>query len=207
MNDKNDLQKLATTFLPTPFDDFMLHAFENRKTGVEHVALTTPYLYGVPVVRIQSQCLTGEIFSSLRCDCKDQLEQTLYLIGQSKSGICIYLQGQEGRGIGLGNKIRAYALQDQGLDTVEANHCLGFEIDQRKYLDAVQILKLFNINQLKLVTNNPLKIKALEVEGLNINECISLKSKICEHNRKYLNTKRDKLSHKIELEMEASHGA
>lgn len=206
MNDTNDLQKIATTFLPTPFGDFMLHAFENWKTGAEHVALTTPYLYGVPIVRIQSQCITGEVFGSLRCDCKDQLEKSLSLIGSSKSGICIYLQGQEGRGIGLGNKIRAYALQDQGLDTVEANQCLGFENDQRSYLDAVNILKIFNINQLKLITNNPLKIKALEVEGLNVNEFISLKSKICEHNRKYLNTKRDKLSHSIELEMEASHG-
>lgn len=206
MNDTQELQKIATTFLPTTLGDFMLYAFENRISGTEHIALTTPYLNGVPLVRIQSQCLTGEVFSSLRCDCKDQLDQALYLIAQSKSGICIYLQNQEGRGIGLGNKIRAYALQDQGLDTVEANQSLGFEIDQRDYLDAVKILNAFNINQLKLITNNPLKVKALEVEGLVVNECVCLKSKLCKHNQKYLTTKKDKLSHYIDIEMEASHG-
>lgn len=186
----------AKAKLPTCFGEFQVHVFRNNRDSKEHIALTLGDVKGERglLVRVHSECLTGESFCSLRCDCRDQLESSMRMIGQAGRGIIIYLR-QEGRGIGLGNKVKAYALQDQGLDTIEANHQLGFDSDERNYHMAVSILKYFDIRSLLLITNNPEKIRDLKEHGIVIIQRVPIEITPNKYSCKYLRTKRDKAGH------------
>jgi len=192
------MKESAQAFLPTRYGMFRVHAFvgDDKK---EHVALVRcehkPH-DGMPV-RVHSRCLTGDTLTSLRCDCRDQLEAAMRFFEKQKCGMLIYLD-QEGRGIGLANKIKAYALQDQGMDTVEANVHLGFGGDLRDYKIAADILKSFGISEIKLLTNNPKKITDLERHGINVAKRIPLVTKPNRYNKKYLETKREKMNHMLE---------
>jgi len=179
---------------PTKFGDFKIYAFSEG--DYEHLALVKNLAEEseeVPV-RIHSRCMTGDIFSSLRCDCREQLEGALEYISANERGVLIYLD-QEGRGIGLCNKVRAYSLQDEGLDTVEANLSLGFAEDLRDYKAAAEILKQLRIHSIKLITNNPQKIDEMGKYGISVIERIPLITKPNEHNKKYLETKKEKMEH------------
>ena len=182
--------------LPTEIANFHLYAFKENSTNKEHLAITLGIFYhDKPVLaRIHSQCLTGESLLSLRCDCRFQLTESLEQIAKNNSGIVFYLQ-QEGRDIGLLDKVRAYKLQDNGLDTVEANHKLGFTDDPRDYKIVSAMAKHLGINSLDLMTNNPRKIAALKESGLIINKRIPIKSTATKYNRDYLSTKAKKLGH------------
>ncbi len=194
--------------LPTRFGTFTAHMFRSKIDGQEHVALTIgmpgPSLDGPraaveePVaVRVHSECLTGDVFHSLRCDCGPQLEAALSILGRERRGVLVYMR-QEGRGIGLENKLRAYRLQDQGLDTVEANQVLGFPADLREYGLGAQILRYLGVRKLRLFTNNPKKIAGLSGYGLELVAQVPLATHPNPKNVKYLRTKRDKLGHLIE---------
>lgn len=187
---------VASAKLPTPWAIFRIHAFVDPATGKEHIALTLGELGdGAPVLtRVHSECLTGDALFSQRCDCGAQLEASLKRIAAEGRGILLYLR-QEGRGIGLVNKIRAYELQDQGADTVEANEKLGFAADLRHYDLCKPILDHFNIARLRLMTNNPGKVRALERLGLLVTERIPLQVNRNPFNEKYLSTKAVKLGH------------
>lgn len=190
----------AVAELPTRFGDFHIVAFSNNRDGKEHVAITKGDVIGaedVPV-RLHSECLTGDALGSLRCDCRDQLEAALQKIGSMERGIVLYLR-QEGRGIGLTNKIRAYALQDQGLDTVEANLALGFRDDERDYAVAAHMLHSLKVKSIRLMTNNPKKIAQLEQHGVKINERLPHILPANEHNLFYLKTKAAKSGHLIDF--------
>jgi len=186
----------AEANLPTSFGEFRIHVFRNNRDDKEHLAMTLGEVSGGRgiLVRVHSECLTGESLGSLRCDCHDQLLASMKMIAQAGRGMVIYLR-QEGRGIGLGNKVRAYALQDQGLDTVEANHQLGFEADERNYLMAVNILKYFDIKSLLLITNNPEKIRDLTEHGIEIIQRVPVEIAPTKYTKDYLKTKRDKSGH------------
>jgi 3,4-dihydroxy 2-butanone 4-phosphate synthase/GTP cyclohydrolase II len=175
--------------------DFHMSVFANELDEAEHFALvkTPQFANQVPLVRIHSECITGDIFGSCKCDCGKQLEQSLSLIAK-EGGVLIYLR-QEGRGIGLTNKLKAYALQEQGLDTVDANHHLGLPIDSRNYAIAYQILKYFGIDAIKLLTNNPLKIAAVEHYGIKVMERIPLEIEPTKESHRYLKTKKEKMGH------------
>ena len=191
---------VAMAELPTRFGDFHIIAFENNRDGKEHVAITKGDVIGaadVPV-RLHSECLTGDALGSLRCDCRDQLESALRKIGQMEKGMVLYLR-QEGRGIGLINKIRAYSLQDQGLDTVEANLALGFRDDERDYAVAAHMLMSLKIQSVQLMTNNPKKIDQLTRYGIPVNGRIPHIMEPNEHNRFYLETKAAKSGHMIDF--------
>ena len=181
--------------LPTLHGEYTLCAFE-EPNGQEHLALTFGDVEGqdVALCRVHSECLTGDALLSLRCDCGPQLQAALQMIAEHKSGILLYLR-QEGRGIGLVNKIKAYALQDQGHDTVEANESLGFAADLRNYHICSDMLKHFNISAVNLLTNNPKKVEALEEAGINVAQRMSLHVGANDSNKEYLETKRDKLGH------------
>jgi GTP cyclohydrolase II len=175
-------------------------AFENNRDGKEHVAITKGDVIGaenVPV-RLHSECLTGDVIGSLRCDCRDQLEAALKTIGQMEKGMVLYLR-QEGRGIGLINKIRAYSLQDEGLDTVEANLALGFRDDERDYAVAAHMLMSLKVQSIQLMTNNPKKMSQLTRYGINVTGRIPHIMPSNEHNRFYLETKALKSGHLIDL--------
>ncbi|MDX3774729.1 GTP cyclohydrolase II [Chromatiaceae bacterium AAb-1] len=186
---------IASTILPTPFAEFRLHGFEDAN-GKEHVALTLGNITtDEPVLgRVHSECLTGDALFSLRCDCGPQLEAAMQRIAEQGRGIIVYLR-QEGRGIGLLNKIRAYAEQDKGLDTVEANEILGFKADLREYDIAADILNYLGVKQLRLLTNNPRKLKALTEAGVNVLERVQHRVKTTAHSHRYLATKASKLGH------------
>lgn len=178
---------------------FTLHCFQDEITGLEHIALVkAPYLTESPLVRLHSQCLTGDVFASARCDCGAQLEAALERIGH-QGGVLLYLN-QEGRGIGLANKIKAYALQDQGLDTVEANHQLGFRADSRDYAVAAHMLRQLGIQSVSLMTNNPNKVNGLIRYGIHVRSRLPLMTAPTHENRAYLTTKREKLGHWLEAE-------
>ncbi len=190
------LRFIASSRLPTPWAVFTMHGFEEVETGKEHLALTLGDLSTpMPVLaRIHSECLTGDALFSLRCDCGFQLQEALKRIAAEGRGAIFYLR-QEGRGIGLLNKIRAYNLQDAGADTVEANEQLGFAADLRKYDMLKPMLQHLGIQQVRLMTNNPRKVKAMGDYGLNVVERIPLTTGLNPHNEDYLNTKASKLGH------------
>jgi len=187
---------VASSNLPTTWGEFTLHGFEDADTQQEHIALTMgDVANGEPVLaRIHSECLTGDVLHSLRCDCGAQLHAAMQAIAEEGRGVLLYLR-QEGRGIGLMNKIRAYHLQDQGADTVEANQQLGFEADLRQYDMLTTMLKHLHISKLRLMTNNPRKLAALESAGIHIEERLPLQVGENPHNRQYLATKTQKLGH------------
>ncbi|MCF9033881.1 GTP cyclohydrolase II [Acinetobacter nectaris] len=191
------IQFVATSKLPTAFGDFNISVFQDPETKEEHVALSkgldTPPTAPV-LVRIHSECLTGDAFASLKCDCGPQLKATQELINEAGQGIILYLR-QEGRGIGLTNKIRAYALQDQGHDTVDANLLLNLPADARRYDMCKIILDHFNVQEIKLITNNPLKVKALEALNINIVDRVPLTVGLNPFNASYLKTKVSRMSH------------
>ena len=202
----------AASKLPTPFGVFTMHGFLDEATGKEHVALTLGEVDdGAPVLgRLHSECLTGDALFSLRCDCGFQLEAALRAIAAEGRGVLLYLR-QEGRGIGLLNKIRAYKLQDAGADTVEANERLGFRADQRDYGICKPMLGHLGIAAIKLMTNNPRKVKALEGAGIQVTERVPLQTGLNPHNQKYLATKAGKLGHLLgslhQGEVEAEPGS
>jgi 3,4-dihydroxy 2-butanone 4-phosphate synthase/GTP cyclohydrolase II len=187
---------VAEAKLPSDHGDFVLRVFENRLDGKEHVAIIKGDVSdGTPVlVRVHSECLTGDIFSSRRCDCGPQLHAALEMIEREGRGVVLYMR-QEGRGIGLVNKIKAYALQEQGLDTVEANTHLGFPPDPRDYGIGAQILHDLGIRQMRLMTNNPKKRVGLQSHGLEVVDLVPLEIEANEDNQQYLETKRDKMGH------------
>ena len=193
---KNIITFVETSELPTDIANFKVHAFTEKENKKDHLVIAFGDLSSdQPVLaRIHSQCITGESFFSMRCDCRFQLTESLKQITNNGSGVIFYLQ-QEGRGIGLSNKIRAYKLQDEGMDTVEANHQLGFHEDERNYEIVVSMAEHLNIKSVNLMTNNPKKINALEKMGLKINKRVPILSKSNEHNKKYLSTKALKLGH------------
>jgi len=188
--------KVAETSLPTPFGTFRLCAFESEDKSEEVLALVMgdPVTEQAPLVRIHSQCLTGDVFGSGRCDCGDQLDFAQKTIADHGSGILIY-QLQEGRGIGLMNKLRAYELQDSGHDTVEANHHLGFEADHRNYVLCAEVLRQFGVSRVRLMSNNPDKIEALQAAGIGVAERVPIEIPPSDSTTKYLKTKKAKLGH------------
>jgi len=194
--------------MPTPFGSFRAHLFRSKIDGHEHIALTrgltgpgpdgpSPAQKESVYVRVHSECLTGDVFHSMRCDCGSQLDKALKMLGQEETSCLVYMR-QEGRGIGLANKLRAYSLQDGGLDTVEANQALGFAPDLREYGLGAQILHFLGVRQMKLLTNNPKKIAGLAGYGLQVLDQLPLMTDPNPKNLKYLRTKRDKLGHAFE---------
>ena|SRR3990172_196868 len=190
----------AIAELPSRFGYFQIVAFYNNKDGKEHVAIVHGDVSGkenVPV-RVHSECLTGDVLGSLRCDCRDQLESALRMIGQMEGGLLLYMR-QEGRGIGLVNKIRAYGLQEHGYDTVEANLALGFRDDERDYSVAAHMLESLHVRSIRLITNNPRKIEDLTHLGTKVSGRIPHVMPVNEYNRFYLETKAVKSGHLIDL--------
>ena len=192
-----ELLKIAEADFPTRFGHFRIHGYEGHTaSGVEEaVVLTIGDIHASPpLVRVHSQCLTGDVFHSLRCDCRAQLELALYMVGEEGRGIILYEQ-QEGRGIGLMNKLRAYQLQDGGADTVEANEQLGFKADLRIYGMPGAILKHLGVNQVRLLSNNPEKIRALEKAGVEVVERVPCIVEPMASTEVYLKTKKEKMGH------------
>ena len=194
------VERVAVANLPTEWGDFRVAAYRSVTSDEEFVVLFKGEMRrDVPtLVRIHSQCLTGDVFGSTKCDCGRQLHQTMQMINQEGRGAIVYQQ-QEGRGIGIVNKIRAYALQDQGADTVEANVRLGLEVDLREYKQCAEILYDLGLCNVKVISNNPLKLRALEEAGLTIVERVSIEVDATEDAAGYLRTKKEKLGHLLDL--------
>jgi GTP cyclohydrolase II len=197
----NSVEMVAHAELPTRYGPFTIHGFRGHGPLDEAVALVRGKIRGpfkttssIPLVRVHSQCLTGDVLSSLRCDCRAQLELSMKKIAQARSGILLYLP-QEGRGIGLMNKLRAYELQDEGMDTVEANESLGFAADARDYDFPAQILKKLGATQIRLLSNNPEKVRQLEAAGIRVIERVPCQPRISKISRAYLQTKKNKMGH------------
>jgi GTP cyclohydrolase II len=192
-------EMVAHAALPTRFGRFTIYGFKGRGPQEEAVALVRGKLNGktAPLVRVHSQCLTGDVLASLRCDCRAQLELSLKKIGQASSGILLYLP-QEGRGIGLMNKLRAYELQDGGMDTVEANERLGFAADARDYEFSAQILKKLGAAKIRLLSNNPEKVRQLETSGIRVVDRIPCQPRVSKISLGYLKTKKRKMGHLLE---------
>jgi 3,4-dihydroxy 2-butanone 4-phosphate synthase / GTP cyclohydrolase II len=192
------VKRVASARLPTEYAEFNIYVFENQIDGQTHLALVHGDITSGRdvLVRVHSQCLTGDVLHSIRCDCGAQLDAAMQRIAQEGRGVLLYLN-QEGRGIGLTNKIRAYELQDEGFDTVEANERLGFKADQRDYGIGVQILRELGIRSMRLLSNNPRKLVGIEGYGLSVSEWLPLEIPASESTRRYLKTKKEKLGHKL----------
>ena len=195
------VEKVVNVFLPTDFGDFQLHAFKDKSNDMDHLALVKgTWEIDEPIlIRVHSSCLTGDIFGSCRCDCGPQLHRAMDLIEKEGKGVIVYMN-QEGRGIGLVNKLKAYKLQEGGMDTMEANIELGFQADERDYGIGAQILRELGVSKMKLMSNNPKKRTGLIGYGLEIIENISLEIQSNIHNASYLRTKRDKMGHTLKLD-------
>lgn len=200
MKNKNFVKREIEVKLPTKYGNFSLYAYSLARGRGEHLALVKGKWKKdeTVLVRIHSSCMTGDIFGSLRCDCGHQLEKAIKMIEKKGKGALVYLN-QEGRGIGLMNKLRAYKLQENGLDTAEANIKLGFEIDERDYRVGAEILRDLGISKIRLLTNNPKKSESLIKNGLTIVENIPIEIKPNKYNKSYLLTKRDKMGHTLKL--------
>lgn len=188
----------AEAFLPTKFGDFKIYGYVNHINGHEHVALVKDDGSDkIPLIRVHSECLTGDVFHSLKCDCNSQLHSALKMIDEYGKGALVYMHDHEGRGIGLVNKIKAYSLQEKGEDTIQANLSLGFKEDLRDYGVGAQIIRDIGFTTFNLITNNPKKIVGLEGYGLKIHDIVHIKSEITEYNKKYLDTKKEKMHHTL----------
>ena len=198
MRTESLVRRVASAKLPTEYGDFRVYAFENQLDHQTHVALVRGDIGDGEnlLVRVHSSCLTGDGLHSIRCDCGAQLDAAMQRIAEEDRGVLLYLN-QEGRGIGLANKIRAYELQDEGLDTVEANERLGFKADQRDYGMGVQILRVLGVRSMRLLSNSPRKLVGIEGYGLSVSEWLPLEIPAHESTRRYLKTKKDKLGHKL----------
>ncbi len=194
-------RKVAEADFPSRFGQFRIYGFESRRRGFVEEAVVLkmgdPAVGPPPLVRIHSQCLTGDVFHSLRCDCRAQLELALDRIAEEKRGLLIY-EHQEGRGIGLLNKLRAYELQDEGADTVEANELLGFKADHRNFELPAKILQYFHVTSVRLLSNNPDKIRVLEEAGISVAERIPCQAALLDSMADYLRTKKEKMGHLLE---------
>jgi 3,4-dihydroxy 2-butanone 4-phosphate synthase/GTP cyclohydrolase II len=192
------IEEIVRVDMPTQYGHFKLIAFQEKNTSNEHLALIKgDWQDGEPVmVRVHSSCFTGDILASMRCDCGEQLHKAMEMVEAEGKGAILYMN-QEGRGIGLLNKLKAYRLQEEGMDTVEANLHLGFQMDQRDYGVGAQILRHLNITKLRLISNNPKKRVGLLGYSLEVVDCVPLKVEPNPHNERYLQTKRDKLGHEI----------
>jgi 3,4-dihydroxy 2-butanone 4-phosphate synthase/GTP cyclohydrolase II len=194
------VRRITEARLPTRWGDFTCYAYESTLDGTEHLAFVKGAVQGQAdvLVRVHSECLTGDVFGSLRCDCGPQLDESMRLVAEEGLGVVVYLRGHEGRGIGLGHKLRAYRLQDQGHDTVDANLALGLPVDSREYGIGSQILVDLGITTMKLMTNNPLKYGGLEGYGLEITDRVPLLTAPNPENIAYLRTKRERMGHLLE---------
>jgi len=202
LDSSNPVQFVSKSIIPTEYGEFEAHVYKDIVDNTEHIALTLgDYLSGKDtMVRVHSECLTGDTLFSNKCDCGSQLSTALKIISDNKSGVLLYMRGHEGRGIGLGNKIKAYSLQDAGDDTVDANLKLGFKNDQRDYGTGALILRNLGISNMNLLTNNPSKRAGLEGYGLNITKRTPLIGQTTPENKKYLETKKDKMGHNFDEE-------
>ena len=191
------LRRFSSARIPTKLGEFTAHSYRNNFNKEENIALVLGDVADVdsPLVRVHSECLTGDLIGSLRCDCGSQFQTSLEMIGEEGVGIFIYLRGHEGRGIGLGKKLRAYNLQDQGLDTVDANLEQGLPVDSRDYYFAAKILQDLGVTKIRLLTNNPKKKSGLEDEGIDIALRVPLETAPTEENKRYLETKKTRLGH------------
>jgi len=195
------VERVGEAKVPTDFGDFTCVAYRSTIDQVEHLAFVQGDVGdGNPVlVRVHSECLTGDVFSSRRCDCGPQLESAMSLVAKEGRGVVVYLRGHEGRGIGIGHKIRAYSLQDEGLDTVDANLQLGLPVDSREYGIGAQIIADLGVHQLRLMTNNPSKYGGLSGYGLTVVDRVPLNTVPTPENEAYLRTKRERMGHLIEF--------